>query len=65
MSEYSDIEKHYILTYLNCFYAQKLVLRRTSGNAQPKLNVGDLCYVPIPRFTDDFYKKAGRKKVDK
>ena len=58
MSEYSDIEKHYILTYLNCFYAQKLVLRRTSGNAQPKLNVGDLCYVPIPRFTDDFYKKV-------
>lgn len=58
LSGYSDIEKHYILTYLNCSYAQKLVLRRTSGNAQPKLNVGDLCYVPIPRFTDGFYKKV-------
>ena len=35
MSEYSDIEKHYILTYLNCFYAKKLVLRRTSGTPSP------------------------------
>lgn len=56
LSEYSTVKKHYILTYLNCFFAQRLVLRRTSGNAQPKLNVGDLCYIPIPKFTDDFYK---------
>ena len=53
---YSEEEKHYILTYLNSSYAQKLVLRRTSGNAQPKLNVGDLCYIPIPSFSDNFYK---------
>ena len=56
LSAYSEKEKHYILVYLNCLYAQKLVLRRTSGNAQPKLNVGDLCYIPIPKFTDNFYK---------
>ena len=56
LSTYSEEEKHYILTYLNSFYAQKLVLRRTSGNAQPKLNVGDLCYIPIPSFSDNFYK---------
>ena len=56
LSAYSEEEKHYILTYLNSSYAQKLVLRRTSGNAQPKLNVGDLCYIPIPSFSDNFYK---------
>lgn len=56
LSDYSDIEKHYILSYLNSFYAQKLVLRRTSGNAQPKLNVGDLCCIPIPKFSNGFYK---------
>ena len=55
LSAYSEEEKHYILTYLNSSYAQKLVLRRTSGNAQPKLNVGDLCYIPIPSFSDNFY----------
>lgn len=48
-------EKHYILTYLNCYFAQKLVLRRRSGNAQPKLNVGDLAYIPIPVFPMIFY----------
>ena len=57
LSEYPTVEKHYILTYLNCYYAQKLVLRRTSGNAQPKLNVRDLCYIPIPQFTNAFYGK--------
>ena len=51
LSSYSEAEKHYILTYLNCRFAQKLVLRRTSGNAQPKLNVGDLSYIPIPLFS--------------
>lgn len=57
LSNYSDVEKHYILSYLNSLYAQKLVLRRTSGNAQPKLNVGDLCCIPIPKFSNEFYKK--------
>lgn len=64
LSAYSDIEKHYILTYLNCLYAQKLVLRRTSGNAQPKLNVGDMCYIPIPRFSNNFYNVISKFVVD-
>lgn len=49
-----DIRKHYILVYLNSRYANRLVLRRRSGNAQPKLNVGDLTYIPIPLFSSDF-----------
>lgn len=49
--------KHYILTYLNTHYANKLVLRRRSGNAQPKLNVGDLTYIPIPLFSADLELK--------
>ena len=52
-----DIRKHYILTYLNTFYANRLVLRRRSGNAQPKLNVGDLTYIPIPLFSTDLESK--------
>ena len=60
LAKYSTIEKHYILTYLNCRYAQTLVLRRTSGNAQPKLNVGDLCYIPIPKFTNKFYESISK-----
>lgn len=40
-----------MLAYLNCKYAQKLVLRRKSGNAQPKINVGDITYIPIPIFS--------------
>ena len=49
--------KHYILTYLNTHYANKLVLRRRSGNAQPKLNVGDITYIPIPLFSADLELK--------
>ena len=49
--------KHYILTYLNTHHANKLVLRRRSGNAQPKLNVGDLTYIPIPLFSTDLELK--------
>lgn len=50
LSSYSDIEKSFILTYLNDKYANKLVLRRKSGNAQPKINVDDLCRIPILIF---------------
>ena len=60
LSQYSKIEKHYILSYLNSKYAKKLVLRRTSGNAQPKLNVGDLCYIPIPVFSKFLYESISR-----
>ena len=47
LQNYDDITKHYILTFLNTSIANKLVLRRKSGNAQPKLNVNDLTYIPI------------------
>ena len=48
MERYTDVAKHFILTYLNTTVANKLVLRRRSGNAQPKLNVNDLTFIPIP-----------------
>ena len=50
----------YILTYLNSRYANRLVLRRRSGNAQPKLNVGDLTYIPIPLFSSVFEAQVSR-----
>ena len=55
-----DTRKHYILTYLNSRYANRLVLRRRSGNAQPKLNVGDLAYIPIPLFSSGFESEISR-----
>lgn len=55
-----DVRKHYILTYLNSRYANRLVLRRRSGNAQPKLNVGDLTYIPIPLFSSVFEAQVSR-----
>ena len=48
-------EKHFILTYLNTKFGQILILRRRSGNAQPKLNVDDICKIPIPKFNQKFY----------
>lgn len=58
LSSYSDIEKSFILTYLNAKYANKLVLRRKSGNAQPKINVDDLCRIPIlifPKLSENIH----------
>ena len=55
MSNYPKPQRKYILTYLNSQYAQKMVQRRTSGNAQPKLNVGDVCLIPIPTVSDKFH----------
>ena len=54
-SQYPAIQRKFILAYLNSNYAQALVLRRTSGNAQPKLNVGDVCMIPIPCFSERLY----------
>lgn len=44
------------LGLMQSFTTRELVARRTSGNAQPKLNVGDMCLIPIPTFSDAFYK---------
>jgi len=57
LAKYTTPQKHYILTYLNTVIAKHLVLKRTSGNAQPKLNVDDVCYIPIPSFYDSFYSQ--------
>lgn len=55
MSKYPSSQRKFILAYLNSRYAQILVQRRTSGNAQPKLNVGDVCLIPIPSFSNELY----------
>ncbi|MCL2883960.1 MAG: hypothetical protein FWF49_00555 [Oscillospiraceae bacterium] len=55
LHDYSVEEKHYILTYLNSSPAQLLVQRRISGNVQQKLNVNDVCLIPIPKFSEKFY----------
>jgi len=54
---FSTAQKHAILTYFNSKYGQILLLRRRSGNAQPKLNVDDVCFIPIPVFGNSFCEK--------
>jgi len=48
LKSYDAIRRHYILTFLNSSYGTTLTLRKTSGNAQPKLNVSDITEIPIP-----------------
>ena len=57
LSKFNDDEKLYILVYLNSCFAQNLILRRISGNAQPKLNVNDMKKIPIPIVSNSFQKK--------
>ncbi len=54
LSAYPTHVKHTMLVYLNSKYGQALLQRRKSGNVQPKLNVKDVCFIPIPKFSDDF-----------
>ena len=56
LTGFTDSKKAIILTYLNTHIAKSLTLRRISGNAQPKLNVGDVCEIPIPIFNTEFEK---------
>lgn len=49
--------KSFILTYLNSFYGQNEILRRRSGNAQPKLNVADIYDLEIPIVTPEEQKE--------
>ena len=56
LQAYEQVLRHYILTYFNCKYGFDLTLRRISGNAQPKLNVFDITEIPIPIFSNNFYK---------
>lgn len=59
LKKFTESEQLFILTYLNCEFAQNLILRRVSGNAQPKLNVGDMSKIPIPIFSNDFQLSIG------
>ena len=56
LRDFDRAKKHFILTYLNSKFGQILILRRRSGNAQPKLNVDDVCKVPIPEFSNAFHE---------
>ena len=57
LKNFLQAEKHFILVYLNSKFGQILTLRRRSGNAQPKLNVGDICKIPIPILSKEFQEK--------
>ncbi|MBR5913645.1 MAG: N-6 DNA methylase [Selenomonadaceae bacterium] len=57
LNNFIKAEKHFILTYLNSEFGQILILRRRSGNAQPKLNIGDVCKIPIPILPKSFQEK--------
>lgn len=43
-----------LLVYLNSLYGQSEILRRRSGNAQPKLNISDIYQIEVPIFPDDY-----------
>ena len=60
LSKYNSSEKHFILSYLNSKFGQVLINRRKSGNVQPKLNVGDISKIPIPKFDKNFYSFVSR-----
>jgi len=56
LGSYSIDFKYYLCTYLNSELARHLILRRISGNAQPKINVSDMLNIPIPEFSNSYYK---------
>ncbi|MGJ0847761.1 hypothetical protein ACR77J_13810 [Tissierella praeacuta] len=60
LREMKEYEKDYILTFFNSYYGQVVVLRRISGNAQPKLNVSDISDIPIPIFSKIFMKEISK-----
>lgn len=64
LTDYSIERKHFILTYLNTSVGYKLTVRRTSGNAQPKLNVFDVSEIPIPALSKDFEKTISEIVLD-
>ena len=48
LDSYSESAKYTILAFLNSKYGQSQILRRISGNAQPKLNVFNFTEIIIP-----------------
>lgn len=63
LKSYNKEFKYYLCTYLNSKIANNLILRRISGNAQPKLNVADMMNIPIPIFSNDLYRYIAQKII--
>jgi len=64
LANYERTTKHYILTFLNTRTANQLVVRLATGNVQPKLTTKDMCLIPIPAFSSEYYTLIS-KLVDK
>ena len=64
LGNYERPIKHYILTFLNTRTANQLVVRLATGNVQPKLTTKDMCLIPIPAFSSEYYTFIS-KFVDK
>ncbi|MCK4744988.1 restriction endonuclease subunit S, partial [Candidatus Parcubacteria bacterium] len=54
LENYNEEIKYFILTFLNSKYGQNQILRRISGNAQPKLNVFNFTDLKIPILPQSF-----------
>ena len=54
LKKYDEEMKYFILAFLNSKYGQNQILRRISGNAQPKLNVYNFTELKIPKFSQSF-----------
>jgi len=52
LDAYPESTKYTILTFLNSKYGQSQILRRISGNAQPKLNVFNFTEIIIPTISN-------------
>lgn len=52
--------KHFLLAYLNCAFGQNEILRRRSGNAQPKLNISDIFGLELPRVSEETLVKISQ-----
>jgi hypothetical protein len=48
--------KSCLLVYLNSSFGQSEILRRRSGNAQPKLNISDVYQIEVPVFSNEQQK---------
>lgn len=53
----NNINRFYLISYLNSEYGQKLLLRKERGAIQKGLNLDDLRSLLIPRFSESLYLK--------
>lgn len=54
LTKYNEEMKYFMLTFFNSKYGQNQILRRISGNAQPKLNVFNFTELKIPTLPQSF-----------